>query len=69
MTIGFAKLTRSLKNFRICVPNDYMKFELPEEGEPTIVSIGKLYFDSITFSRMTLSITTLSIVTLSIKEL
>jgi hypothetical protein len=28
--------------FRICIPVDYMKFELPEEGEPTEVSIGKM---------------------------
>ena len=25
---------------RICVPEGYMKFELPTEGEPTFVSIG-----------------------------
>lgn len=25
---------------RICIPNDYMKFELPSTDEPTTVSIG-----------------------------
>ena len=25
---------------RICIPEDYMKFELPREGEATHVSIG-----------------------------
>ena len=28
------------ETMRICVPDDYMKFELPEEGEATMVSIG-----------------------------
>ena len=38
----FAKFNIDVKLiFRICVPSDYMKFELPEEGEPTVVSIGE----------------------------
>ena len=41
----FAKFNIDVKLiFRICVPSDYMKFELPEEGEPTVVSIGEPFF-------------------------
>jgi len=37
----FILMTENVLCFRICIPPDYMKFELPEEGEPTEVSIGK----------------------------
>ena len=36
----YSKLCSAGESTRICIPEDYMKFELPSSDEPTTVTIG-----------------------------